>query len=917
MIRSGHMSDRPPNKKLVRLLGGVGISIAVALAVILQATDRIGEGGALGHILGSFFALLAIGGLSMGASTFSQLHFNARIRGRDVDLFRLVTRRIVPAAAVIVAAGFSIWSFRDVTLNADHAPHCFTAYQFWTDMLGRGRIRGWSHFWSFGYPAGELYSFGAEVWIATFYALTFGLLGWMWTYAVALTAMLMFATYAMFVFARRFFGVAAAVVAAALWIGDPGAWYQGGWFWHTWLGVWPVSLGMAMTLLALVKLADILSPEREARRRWDCTWAALWMAASLLMHPLPVVVYPIALPCLWLNERARQDRLPPWTTARFAATVAIGFGLASFSLIPMMARSNLTQDLGVAGYSLEELAHRIVELRIFENVWALIHVLALVGAILAMRNRAPASRFFVLCGTIFVLLSSNILLSVLHLDRLSTGLLKIEYPRMVLVAKLFWYPLAGYAVIAIARRARASSDSIRRSPLHVVGFLVIAAALGAPILRPVALHIYNTQIDKPVQHRAETPIWRDLQAFLVWSGAAHQSTTDFYRIAYKTHPHDHIFTISPIFNQTPMYKVGYTPRQPFVSFPMSTEPELLEALSVKYMVADSDLNDPSLVLERTFGQLRVYRFTRYQPRHPFTLIGGGHAELTRFDPELIQIKLQGTTPGTRLKLHVNAFPRWEATLNGRHLPISPATAYGMEYPFLMEVPAGDGDLVFRYQRRAIDWTGLVVTWLALIGLGLCVFARADWLVQWAWYPSLAGAARMTRPLIPVIAGGIASLLAGLVAWKLSKPPKLSPGSVFDLPTSASTLSLAGRSCRPHGAGDWRCDSNHVSAKIVSGGFGSHYCMNAPAVGPLVMTVDTKLGRFLEGRYDGGMGVGSIRVFANDRLIGQTATRSDEQLTPVGLIFIQIDTRPQAGQQALLRFELTGTALRCFDFSIVQ
>ena len=54
--------------------------------------------------------------------------------------------------------------------------------------------------------------------------------------------------------------------------------------------------------------------------------------------------------------------------------------------------------------------------------------------------------------------------------------------------------------------------------------------------------------------------------------AAHQSTTDFYRIAYKTHPHDHIFTISAIFNQTPMYKVGYTPRQPFVSFPMSASP---------------------------------------------------------------------------------------------------------------------------------------------------------------------------------------------------------------------------------------------------------------------------------------------------------------------------------------------------------
>ena len=412
MIRSGHMLVGSKNGKVFRVLGCLGISLAAALAVVFEVTDRIGEGGDLGHIVGSFFALLAIGGLSIGACSFSQLRFSARIRGREVDLFRFVIRRVLPAVALIVVARFSIWSFRDVALNTDHSPHCFSAYQFWTEMLGRGRIRGWSHFWSFGYPAGELYPFGAEVWVAAFYAMTFGLLGWMWTYAVALTAMLMFATYATFVFARRFFGTTAAVVAAALWLGNPGAWYQGGWFWHTWLGVWPVSLGMALTLLALVKLADVLSPEREPRRRWDCAWAAVWMAASLLTHLLPVVVYPIALPRLWLNERARQDRLPSRTTGRFVATVVVGFGLASFSLIPMMARSNLTMDLGVEGYSLEELAHRIVELRAFDNVWHLIHVLALVGGIVAMRNRAPAGLFFVLCGAIFVLLSSNILVSV-------------------------------------------------------------------------------------------------------------------------------------------------------------------------------------------------------------------------------------------------------------------------------------------------------------------------------------------------------------------------------------------------------------------------------------------------------------------------------------------------------------------------
>ena len=57
----------------------------------------------------------------------------------------------------------------------------------------------------------------------------------------------------------------------------------------------------------------------------------------------------------------------------------------------MMARSDLTLDLGVSGGALIDVAHRIVELRTFENMWALIQVLALVGGVLALSMRAPAA----------------------------------------------------------------------------------------------------------------------------------------------------------------------------------------------------------------------------------------------------------------------------------------------------------------------------------------------------------------------------------------------------------------------------------------------------------------------------------------------------------------------------------------------
>ncbi|HET6149570.1 MAG TPA: hypothetical protein VFH68_18680 [Polyangia bacterium] len=67
-----------------------------------------------------------------------------------------------------------------------------------------------------------------------------------------------------------------------------------------------------------------------------------------------------------------------------------------------------------------------------------------------------------------------------------------------------------------------------------------------------------------------------------------------------------------MFNQTPLYKVGYTSAQQFRDFPMSGRPELFVALSVKYLLSDHDLAAaPGLVRVRDFGQLHLYRLADY------------------------------------------------------------------------------------------------------------------------------------------------------------------------------------------------------------------------------------------------------------------------------------------------------------------
>src|SRR5581483_5199332 len=106
---------------------------------------------------------------------------------------------------------------------------------------------------------GELTPFGPEAWVALFRAGTLGLLSWKATYAVAFAGVVVMAISAIYVFTRRAFGRATAIIAAAVWALDPGAWFQGGWTWFEWLGVWPVTLSMSFALLALARLTDVLA----------------------------------------------------------------------------------------------------------------------------------------------------------------------------------------------------------------------------------------------------------------------------------------------------------------------------------------------------------------------------------------------------------------------------------------------------------------------------------------------------------------------------------------------------------------------------------------------------------------------------------------------------------------------------------
>jgi hypothetical protein len=803
---------------------------------------------------------------------------------------------LVLVPALWVAA--PLWN--ETPLSYDHSAHLFKAWHFWTEMLGRGRLRGWSHFWAFGFPSDELVPFGEELWVVLFRVLTFGQLSWTRTYALAFGAFVLLKPIAAYVFTRRYFGTGAAVACAWITLFEPGQMLEGGWTWQTYWGVWPVSLAMCFVLFAYHRLEAVLTSGK-ARAVF---WAGIWFGVGLLSHQMALLVFVITAPWFFLDHFLRPEnagaaaasppgQILPRAATRFAlgaGALGFGFALAAFSIVPFIARSHNAQDLGWLGDSLELTSQHLVQLQTFENVWIPVHGLALIGAWFGVRARRPGAIFMVCSGAVLVLLSSDLLVTHLHLERALMTLLKIENDRMLLAAKLFWFPLAGHGLVELARWPAAA---VKQLPLGRRALAwSVALVLGFALVAPGARQFYETQIAKDYRGERETEFWDDMQAFLRWSNGIERRPNEVMRIAYHMWRGNHLSTLSPVFNGTPMYKVGYTPTQIFNKFPMTDETALFRALSVKYVVSSYPLKRFDLDLDRRFGRLWVYRFNRYDAR-PFDVIGPGQGELLEFEPERIRIRLQGTAPTTRVALHVANYDRWQARLGDELLPIANSPVFGVEYPVLMEVPGGDGELVFEYVYRPAEWFGLLISLAALPA-----FAGVLWLGRRSsiWDRGFDVLARSGRPL----------------AWAALALLMLPADSIFQR-LEGPELSVAGQPCRKRAPLSFQCGADRLQPEIVPGAWGIHSCMTLPDKKDLQIQATLPLGSYLLGQYDPSKeGAGSIRLTIDGQPIGLVNTRPSYLRQQS----IQFDTRATAGKSSTVELLVTGAALHCFDFRLL-
>ncbi len=788
-------------------------------------------------------------------------------------------------------------------LSHDHPAHLFKAWHFWTEMLGRFRVGGWSHIWGFGGPADELVPPGAEMWVALFRAATLGLLSWMRTYAGAFAAVLAFTAWANYRFGRHFFGPMAGLLSSLIAMLDPGGWAQGGWTWHTDFGVWPVTLAMSFAILAFVKLDEVATRGRTS----DVVWAGLLVAGALLTHQLPLMVFAVAIPLLALDILVRTCPVPRGRILLMLSAAAFGVGLSAFATIPLLARSDATLDLGVLGLPLQAVVDRLLNLDIFDAGWRPLVLFGILGGWLGVRSRRPGAVFVVSAAALCLFLSSDATIRTLHLERLLPTLVKVEGHRMMLAAKLFWLPLAGFAMVALIRMTRTSAS--RQGPWKWLGRWGVVLGLTLVFVPNLWTYYKGTYGKKPITTQDKIPAFADLQAFFAWSKALRQSNEDHYRIAYYFQWDDHLPLIAPVFNGTHAYKIGYTPSQIFRLLPMSADARLLQALNVRYVLADHPVADPHFVLERRFGSLSLFRVNNYHPE-PFTMLGPGRARLWDFDPEHLRFDVQGTSPESRLKIHVAYHDRWQATVAGRRVPVHPAPVFGAQYEMVMQVDTPvSGTVVLDYVPRLCDWLGRAVT-LATLPLFLVLArygARYRLLSRIRW----SGRPRVQRLLWVLGLLGAALTAIGVSRWMRTPERLLRPASLFRTDPSPQ-LTLRQNPCKPVGKLVYQCGPERVAADVIPGLYGSHGCVGTTAAGPLQVAFRAKLGRFLQLRYDPGVDYGHLRVSVDGQVLLDEATRPVKE----GLQFLQVDTRAFAKRPAS-RVELVLTAgpMRCFDVTV--
>ena len=661
-----------------------------------------------------------------------------------------LVRRHWPMLVLCAFACWLIWPapIGKMPLSQDHTVHVARAWMVGEELRG-GHLSGWSSYWYFGFPVGELYPVLGDLFVALFRALSFGLLPWPRCYAFVFTIAYLLQGVAMLRISRATgLGVAPGFVGSLLLYLDPGVLREGGWAYTVHFGVWMQPVACVFVWWAFAELAIAV---RTPLRPRALVGPIVLVALAMLAHPiaLPMAAVGTMVMVIALGVRGEMARV----LVAFGVATGLGAALAAWWVLPMMSHSAWIANLGTLYSDVDTMVARVVD-----GVWAkhmapAIGYGIIVGLGLAMVRGNRFTRGLAVLAVLLWLMSTSDFFFRFRLDWLSENFRYLQYQRFIICAKPGLYLAAGLVPAALVRLAwgrwRADGPALRTQVVAIAAAIAAIVGLGA-MLTGAAREAKNQHVGELATQRVrgDKRLDKDFAAFNAWAKKrwAQRGEGEYFRFAYKAKRHSHIYADAPVFNGAPAYKIGYMPGEVFVHRPESEQSSVLDRLRVKYFVGNSGITGAKVV--KRFGKLKVSE--REVNEKIARVVGGGDLEVLvdDVDHERVAVRVEGAGEGARLEFNVAGFPRWQVLHDG--VPVDwyevPASGKGAHAtpqerragvfragkgnttpptdPMLLAVDATDGVYELRWRRwLAADIAGFVALALAAGVVGFLVAAR--------------------------------------------------------------------------------------------------------------------------------------------------------------------------------------------------
>ena len=264
--------------------------------------------------------------------------------------------------------------------SQDHASHYLATDILVRDLIGSGRLFGWTERLGAGYPYGDLYPTLSYLVTGLAHLLSFRLIPLDASYAIGMCIVWLLIALGVARFAQRI-GSGWAAVFAGFWAAaDPGADREGGWGYAMFHGVWTQQLGVGLWLFAILALWRLT--ERADTRR--LALAGLVCGLALLAHPLNAICLLIAgglmvvVRLVGVRDRLERGAL------RLVPALALGGLIGLAWIVRMYTNGDKIQSIPVYWAPLPEIMGSALNTGPFENLPAFISVFGLVGIAYAL-----------------------------------------------------------------------------------------------------------------------------------------------------------------------------------------------------------------------------------------------------------------------------------------------------------------------------------------------------------------------------------------------------------------------------------------------------------------------------------------------------------------------------------------------------